>query len=313
MLTYSGSRRTIHIILRRRSCCALRAPPILEKNVNGRIHAGMELGPVSLTVSDLERSLAFYSETLGLHVQRQSAGVADLGAGGSPIVVLHEVRGARRRRSTAGLYHFAMLLPSELELGKWLRNMSCRKATVQGLADHLVSEAVYLADPDGNGIEVYCDRPRAQWPHDEAGRLVMATDPLDVASIMERAVGEWTGAPQETRLGHMHLHVGNLAEAVAFYDQTLGLDLMARIDGSAAFLSAGGYHHHIGINTWAGVGARPAPEGAVGLRWFGVRLPDGGALRDTLNRVRSAGVDVEEQREGVLVRDPSRNGIMLYA
>jgi catechol 2,3-dioxygenase len=271
---------------------------------------------VHLAVSNLDRSVAFYERSLGFKTRERTDDDAHLGAGGDDILVLEEEPAARQVRGTTGLYHFAVLVPSRLELARVLTQLSSTKAPLQGFADHLVSEAIYLADPDGNGIELYRDRPRDEWPRDNSGNLRMASDPLDIDSILAELQGQpdaWAGLDAGTTLGHMHLHVANIARSIAFYNGVLGFDLVMRYGPSAAFLSAGGYHHHIGITTWAGEGAPPAPDYAVGLRWFDIRLPNAGALDSTLRRVRDAGHAVEELPSGFFVRDPSQNGIMLAA
>lgn len=279
------------------------------------IHPNTTLGKVQLTVSDLERSLAFYQNSLGFTVQRQGAGTAALGGGGAELVVLTEQKGARRMARASGLYHFAILVPSRLELAQVLKRISETRTAVEGFADHLVSEAIYLPDPDGNGIEMYRDRPRSEWTYD--GKSVrMATDPLDIDGIIGELKGHtepWNGLDPKTVLGHMHLHVANVAEAEAFYHGVLGFDVIARMGGSAGFVSAGGYHHHIAFNTWAGVGVPPPPPGSVGLRWFEVRLPNRGELAKVSERIRAAGIAIEERPDGLMVRDPSQNGVLLIA
>ena len=186
---------------------------------------------------------------------------------------------------------------------------------LQGFADHLVSEAIYLADPDGNGIEVYRDRPRSEW-YDAQGKIRMASDPLDIRGILAELEGEegaWRGFDAGTQLGHMHLQVANVAAAQEFYTRVIGFDLIMRYGPSAAFVSAGGYHHHIGMNTWNSAGAPPPPRESIGLRYFVTRLPNLAELGKVLDRVQAAGIVAEEQDEGVLVRDPSQIGMLLTA
>jgi catechol 2,3-dioxygenase len=277
------------------------------------IHPQTSLGCVSLTVRDLPRSLAFYTEIMGLHVVQNSASSAHLGTGAYTLLRLVENPLARSANGTAGLYHFAILVPSRLDLALSLRHLLETRTPLQGFADHLVSEAIYLADPDGNGVEIYRDRPRDDWPRRD-GQLMMATDPLDVNGLLDElsdASGDWTGLASETRIGHIHLHVSDLGEAIAYYEQTLGFDLILRYGPSAAFLSAGGYHHHIGCNTWAGVGVPSAPVDAVGLRWFSIDLPDANAYQECALRAKNASQLAQERHDGLLVRDPSGNGILL--
>lgn len=278
------------------------------------IHPATHIGAVHLTVADLDRSLAFYQRRLGFKLRDRSGATAFLGAGGPDIVVLTEQPGAQRAAGTTGLYHFAVLVPSRLELARVLRNISRTKTPVQGFGDHLVSEAIYLADPDGTGIEIYRDRPPEEWPRDDGGRIRMATDPLDIDSLLAELDGQpasWAGLHAQTMTGHIHLHVADLDQAEAFYGDVLGFSRVLRLGGSASFLSAGGYHHHVGINTWAGVGAPPPPAGALGLRWYTIRLPNSDELRKTVERVRDAGIPIEERADGYLIRDPSHNGIVL--
>ena len=277
------------------------------------IHPNTSIGRVSLKVADLERSLDFYQCSLGFGVYDRENGRASLGAGRMDLLDLVEEAGARQARGTTGLYHFAVLVPTRKELATSLRNILETGTPVQGFADHLVSEAIYLPDPDGNGIEIYRDRPRDQWPR-EGGRLRMATDPLDLDGLMselEGHNGSWNGLHPETVIGHMHLHVRDISEAEGFYHDVLGFDLVLRYGPSASFLSAGGYHHHLGVNTWAGAGAPPPPEDAVGLRWYEIRIPDQDDLDRVTEQARQAGHALEEREDGLFMRDPSGNGVLL--
>jgi catechol 2,3-dioxygenase len=281
------------------------------KEYQNKIHPDTRLGYVHLTVSDLKRSISFYERALGFQVHEKKEASASLGAGRDDLLVLTEEPGAESVPKRTGLYHFAILVPSRLALAQSLKNMIETETDMQGFADHLVSEAIYLADPDGNGIEIYRDRPKAAWEY-ENGRLKMGTEPLDIESVLAELNNypqTWQGLQSETVLGHMHLHVANLQAAQEFYQETLRFDLMVNLYGSAAFLSAGGYHHHVGINTWNGVGAPPPPPGAVGLRYFMIKLPDSAALYQLLTRLNEAHVVYENSNGGVFVRDPSENGI----
>lgn len=272
-----------------------------------------KIGVVSIAVSDLERALAFYENALGFRQHRRQGQRAFLGAGGPDLLILNEVPGAQQTKGTTGLYHFAILLPTRLDLARFLRHFADNDLRLQGFSDHLVSEAIYLSDPDGNGIEVYRDRPRSQWPQQD-GRLQMATDPLDLQDLLAELTGEeppWAKLPQETTIGHIHLHVSNLPRDERFYHEVLGFDVMTRYGASASFLSAGGYHHHVGINVWAGVGAAPAPADAAGLRWYTIDLPSREALDALLERLEETGVTTEEREEGLFLRDRSENGIVL--
>jgi catechol 2,3-dioxygenase len=277
-----------------------------------RIDPATMIGDVHLTISDLDRSVAFYTERLGFRVHRRDNHSAALGAGAADLLVLVQVPEARRVRGTTGLYHFAILVPSRTDLSRSLRRLLETDTRMQGVADHGVSEALYLADPDGNGIEIYRDRPRGEWPF-HAGHLEMTTDPLDLEDLLAAApqeTGTGYALAAATLIGHVHLHVANLADAETFYVGVLGFDLMQRFGAAALFVSAGGYHHHVGLNTWAGVGAPPPPPDAIGLRHFVIRFPDAAARERVLERLRSASVPVVSNG-GVLVRDPAGNSILL--
>jgi len=277
------------------------------------IHPDTRLGAVHLTVSDLERSLAFYQNALGFRLNRREGAQAFLGAGRSDLLTLLEKPGARAVRRTTGLYHFAILTPSRLELAKALRNLAQTRTPVEGFADHLVSEAIYLSDPDGNGIEIYRDRPRHEWPRED-GHIKMATDPIDIDGIFAELQGRpdgWDGLHPETALGHMHLRVAQIANTEAFYRNVVGFDLIMHFGSSASFVSAGGYHHHLGMNTWQSAGAPPPPPDAVGLRWYDILVPMRAELDRFANRAAAAGVPIEERGDALFVRDPAGNGVQV--
>jgi catechol 2,3-dioxygenase len=271
-----------------------------------------KLGYVSLTVPDLDRSLPFYREVLGFKLHGREGDTARLGAGKGDLLVLKENPEAKHPAFATGLYHFAILVPSRLELARSLKQMADMGTAFQGFADHGVSEAIYLADPDGNGIEVYRDRPKSEW-YDSRGRFHMTTAPLDMEGVMrelEQDPQKWSGFDKDTVLGHMHLQVSSVKPAEAFYRSVLGMGLMLNW-GTASFVSAGGYHHHIGMNIWNSAGAPPPPPDAAGLRYFTVKLPDADSLAQIADRVHAAGLPLTETEEGLSVADPSSNGIVL--
>jgi catechol 2,3-dioxygenase len=274
------------------------------------------LGPVRLQVAELERSLGYYRDVLGFRVGEAAGRRATLAAGGdeAPLVILEAHPGAAplARRGRLGLYHFAILLPDRADLGRIVSHLG-RGGVRIGASDHLVSEALYLTDPDGLGIEVYADRPRGEWQWRE-GDLIMATNPLDLDSLVAAAgAREWGGMPAGTRVGHVHLHVGSLAEGEAFYGGALGLAPTARSYPGALFLSAGGYHHHLGINTWAGPTAvAPGPDDARLLEWS-VVVPSAADATAVVGRVGAAGYPAREVEGGWILTDPWGTELRLTA
>ena len=270
----------------------------------------LRLAAVHLTVSDLERSISFYETALGLRLHRRNGAEAALGAGADDLLVLREQRGARPPGRHAGLFHFALLVPSREALARALRRLLETRTAIQGASDHLVSEALYLPDPDGLGIEIYADRPRESWSF-AGGELRMDTLPLDLDDLLALAPEADGPAAPGTVVGHVHLHVSRLEPALDFYRDVVGLELMTRFGSSAAFLSAGGYHHHLGVNTWRGVGVPPAPEGVAGLRHWTVVLPGPQELEALRRRLDAAAADASEADGGSLVTcDPSGNRIL---
>ena len=269
------------------------------------------LGSVTLQIADMGRSLAYYERVLGLRAMSQGNGVVILGAHGDhrPLVELRERAGARPvpRRGRLGLYHFAILLPDRASLGRFLAHLE-ELGAYAGMSDHFVSEAIYLTDPDGLGIEVYADRPRSAWQHHDR-QLVMTTVPLDVASVLAAATAQgrptqaWSGMPPGTVIGHVHLHVGDLESASAFYHVGLGLDKVVWNYPGALFLSAGGYHHHLGTNTWA-VGAPAAgPEDARLLEWQ-VVVPNAEDVAAAERSLTTTKGRVERVGDDALATDP---------
>lgn len=240
--------------------------------------ADAHIGQVTLAITDLDRSLSFYRDVLGFEELRRDGRIAHLGApGGRVIIELHEQKDAvPKPRRSSGLFHFAILVPSRAALGRSLRRLAEKRWPISGASDHLVSEALYLDDPDGLGIEIYRDRPRNSWQRLDGGEIAMATDPLDLQGVHDEPGAEtpWQGLESGTIMGHVHLHVPHLETGEALYCGQVGFEPILRRYPGALFVSAGGYHHHLGMNTWAGVGAPPPPENAVGLRAFTVESAD---------------------------------------
>ena len=279
------------------------------------IHPDTTVGPVYLTVSDLKRSEEFYRDVLGFKPLPRRGDILSLTADGvTPVLELKgEAAAPRRPPRTTGLYHFAVLTPSRLDLARSLRHLADVRYPIQGGTDHLVSEAVYLADPDDNGIEIYRDRPRDTWTFPN-GEIHMESDPLDYDGILAELDGHaepWEGLAAGTRIGHVHLNVADLATTEDFYHGVLGFDVTMRRAHGALFISAGGYHHHLGLNIWNGQGAPPPPQGAIGLRYYSIVLPDVHELETVAGRVQEAGITAEEMDEGFMLRDPSQNGVLL--
>ena len=269
------------------------------------------MGPVHLTVSDLERSLEYYRRVVGLDVLEQGAGRASLGADSTELLGLVEQPGAQPSDGYTGLYHFALLAPDRPSLARWLVHAVRDQVPLTGLSDHYVSEAIYLRDPDRHGIEIYADRPRELWEGRVGER--MTTEPLDVKDLLGEADGDFDGLPAGTTMGHVHLKVAAIPQTVEFYRDVLGFDLVVERVPQAAFLSAGGYHHHVGANTWESAGAPAPPVGSAALRHATVVLPSAEAREEAARRVADAGQEPEETATGTLVRDPSGNAVLLTA
>ena len=272
------------------------------------------IGAVHLTIADLPRSRQFYENVIGLHPLRIDDQEALLGVGERPLLYLRALPGARSYRRYTGLYHFALRVPTRAGLAHTLRHLASAQAPFVGFADHHVSEAIYLTDPDGHGIEIYRDRPRSDWA-DAQGRFFMTTERLDIDDLLsERWQGAWQGLPDGTDMGHIHLQVADVAEAQSFYTGGLGFGTMIDLSG-ASFLSAGGYHHHIGLNAWNSSGAPAPPADAARLLAYEVLLPDATALAAVVAAATAAGTPLVEDSAwgGYRVVDPSGNGIVLRA
>ena len=270
-----------------------------------RLPDATRLGPVRLQVSDRERSVAYYQRVLGLREVDRDRDAVAMGPHGDDraLVWLHARAGARPvpRRGALGLFHFAILLPERAALGRFLQHLSTLDAHV-GMADHAVSEALYLSDPDGLGIEVYADRPRSTWRH-AARQLYMTTEPLDVTAVMKAGEGRiWDGMPPGTVMGHVHLHVGDLDEGAAFYHRGLGFDQVVWDYPGALFLSAGGYHHHLGTNTWSS--GAPAAEDQARLLSWEIVVPQPADVDAAAHSLTSRGYAVDQTAEGARANDP---------
>lgn len=287
----------------------------MDAPAEGRLPPETTLGSVRLNAGDQQGLARFYEHVVGLPVAEQRNGAVSLGTDpGRPIVELVAAPDAPPRPGgTTGLFHLAILVPGRRDLAHALRRVSESGWRFTGASDHLVSEALYLRDPEGNGIEIYRDRPRSEWRHSN-GELEMDTLPLDLESVLEEARdGEATASamPPGTQLGHVHLNVSELRSSESFYGAALGLDVTVRGYPGALFLSAGGYHHHLGLNTWMGEGAPPPPAGARGLDRYEVVVPDQQAVDDVEQRFAQRGVEAARSGEGLLATDPSGNRLVV--
>lgn len=283
---------------------------------DGQLPIESGIGHVCLRVGDLERALEFYADSLGLHeIKRDGATAALAAAETSPaLVVLHEHAGATRRpRNTTGLFHVAIRLPTRRALARVFRRLLGMRYPFHGFSDHGVSEALYLADPDGNGLELYTDRPRSEWPYDDAGLIAMKTERLDTKALLQLVEDDetpWTGIDPDTDIGHVHLQVSDLAQAERFYHEVLGLDVMQRSYPGALFFAAGGYHHHVGANVWNSRGGTPAPNDTADLVYFQLLVPDAQAWEAVLSRADAAGVTIERRDQtSAMLRDSDGIGV----
>jgi catechol 2,3-dioxygenase len=271
-------------------------------------------GAVRLAVADLDGTRAFYERTIGLRPSEPVDEVTALGANGTPVVeLLQSPQAPPRPAGTTGLFHLAILVPSRLELARSLRRVVRSGWSLTGASDHLVSEALYLSDPEGNGIEVYRDRPREEWRY-AGGQLQMSTLPLDLqglaAELGDGGEGE-DGVAAGTRIGHVHLNVADLDQAERFYHGALGLDVTVRGYPGALFVASGAYHHHVGLNTWAGEGAPPPPPGTRGLCRFELVADDEAELERVERGLAETGVEGMRVGEGIETADPSGNRVLV--
>ena len=287
------------------------------------IHPATKIGVVSLRVANLENQLAFYQQVLGFQVHWREGEKAGLGAGGADLLRMTEEPDLKRYSGVTGLYHFAVLFPNRRDLARAIARLMVLKYPNYP-TDHIMTKTTYLDDPEGNGIELYCESPEdGTWTLANGvyetrradGSLSNGREPLDVNMLLTHLKDDDrldAGIPAETRMGHIHLHVRNIDEAVEFYHGIIGFDVMGVARAfRMAFVSAGGYHHHVGLNTWQGEDAPPPPADALGLSHFAVELPDQQALNEVLARVEKAGIPSNQTEDGLLLYDPSQNGVIL--
>lgn len=280
-----------------------------------QIPATTHLGEVSLRISNLERSIQFYTQVVGLKLLERKNSVATFTVDGQhSLLRLEEIPNAvtMPERSSAGLYHFAILLPDRKSLGLALRNLAASGIEI-GQGDHLVSEALYISDPDLNGIEIYADRPRDTWRRDADNNYIMGTDPVDVQALFDLSANEtWAGLPVGTVIGHVHFHVRSLEESRRFYHGVLGFDIVGNFANmSALFISAGGYHHHIGLNIWAGSGAPVNPSDATGIGYFTIVYSSEAERSQAVEQLREAGATLTQHNDVWFTVDPQQIHIRL--
>src|SRR5690349_2732918 len=297
--------------------------PNSETKTEFSINPATRVGAVSLNVVNLENQLTFYQQLLGFKLHWREGNQAGLGAGGSDLLHLIEQPDFQRYRHATGLYHFAVLFPDRRELARAMARLFVLKYPNYP-TDHIMTKTTYLDDPEGNGIELYTESPEdGTWSLANGeyvtrradGSLSDGREPLDVNALLSHLKEDDrldAGIPTGTRMGHIHLHVRNIEEAVDFYHGVIGFDVMGIAKAfRMAFVSAGGYHHHIGLNTWRGEGAPPPPADALGLRHFKVELPDQDALDEVIGRIENAGIPANQTADGLLLYDPSQNGVIL--
>ncbi len=284
------------------------------------MHPQMKMGPVSLRINDLDLVQSFYVKDIGLKVLRRDGNIVELGAAGQsaePLLILrHDPATEKAPHDAAGLYHLAILLPDRKSLAAAYLSLGNSGVLFDGFADHLVSEALYLTDPEGNGIEIYADRPRSEWKFDEDGGLQIGTQPLDIDSLSNELSGvprdNLTAMPNGTRIGHVHLKVTELKRSINFYQGLLGLDLVSYW-GSAAFLSAAGYHHHIGVNTWESLMGQTFKDGWAGLEHFTISIPDLDFVHKLSSRLHQNVPVAKQSPDEFLVSDPDGIKFLIQA
>lgn len=271
------------------------------------------VGEVVVKVENLQRSIEFYTNVIGFKVLKQTeSSVIFTADGHTPLLTIEQPKNIKAKQPrTTGLYHFALLLPSRADLGSILHHFIEKDVRLQGASDHLVSEALYLADPDGNGIEIYRDRAAEEWNWNGT-EVEMASIALDAEGLLkEGKKTEWSGLPEKTVMGHIHLHVSELKNTEQFYTEGLGFEVVTRYGAQALFISTERYHHHIGLNTWNGVGSPAPAENTVGLKWFSLKFSSEEKKLAAVERLTSLGSQVELTDGDYFVKDPSGNKIKL--
>ena len=276
------------------------------------IAAATTMGPVHVTVADLDRTIGYWTTTVGLEVIERGPREALLGSGGRVLVGFREVPGAQPAPRSTGLFHVALLVPEREDLARWMVHAIRDEVTLTGASDHFVSEALYLRDPDFHGIEIYADRPRRLW---EGKVAQMGTDPLDIDSLIgaldDPGNAGWEALPAGTIVGHTHLQVASIPDTLGFYRDLLGFAEMITYGSQATFLSAGGYHHHLGGNTWNSLGVGPAPAGSAALERATIVLSDAAERDRMVAKVADTGQEPNAREDGVQVRDPAGNALVL--
>lgn len=271
------------------------------------------VGQVHLKVTDITQSLSFYQNVIGFQVKEQEARKATLSAGDKvPLLTLEQPDDViPQQPRTTGLYHFALLLPSRSDLGTFLQHFIDSGHALHGASNHIFSEALYFADPDGNGIEVYADTPSSTWPW-QNGRLPVASKALDLENLLSEAKGaKWRGLPHNTVVGHIHLRGSELTNMRDFYERGLGFDLVIELPDQALFFSTGGYHHHIAVNVWNSLGASIPPENSAGMAKYSLIFPDKAVRENAVTSLARLGFDVKDEGHNFLTEDPSGNRIQL--
>jgi catechol 2,3-dioxygenase len=278
------------------------------------IHKDTHIGNVTLKVRDLEKLIQFYTKTIGLKILTRSDSSAQLTADGiKPLLILEGNPELEQRPvRSAGLYHLALLVPTRKDLANVLQHFIQTDTRLAGASNHKFSEAIYLQDPENNGIEIYRDVDRKDWIRDEKGKLPAVSEPLDVQDLLDEADNKnWNGLPEKTVMGHVHLNVTNIPEAEEFYMNVLGFEEQTRMAHHALFISAGGYHHHIALNIWNGPNAIPSPIDATGLLHYEIVVPSAEVLDDLKNSLKEHNIAFIAESNRLFVKDPAGNGVII--